>query len=59
MLTVAEYLAKADELDARAVRLEPGDGREAYSEMARQWRELAVRAVASDTIRRASLSNET
>lgn len=50
MLTVAEYIAKADELDARAGKLEPGGGREAYIEMARQWRELAVRAVAAEEV---------
>lgn len=48
MLTVAEYLSKSEELQARAAEFEPGDGREAYLEMARQWRELAVRAVAHE-----------
>lgn len=48
MLTVAEYLAKADDLETRAAQCAPGTGRDAYSEMADQWRRLAARAEAAE-----------
>ena len=44
MLTVTEYLAKADELEARAGGCEPGSSQDAFREMARQWRDLAASA---------------
>ena len=44
MLTVTEYLAKADELEARAGGCDPGSSQDAFREMARQWRDLATRA---------------
>lgn len=46
MLTVTEYLAKADELEARAGGCEPGSSQDAFRQMARQWRDLAASAIA-------------
>jgi hypothetical protein len=50
MLTVAEYLAKANELEAVAENCAPGAGQDAYLEMARQWRGLAAKATTMDAI---------
>ncbi len=44
MLTVTDYLAKAAELDARAAECEPGSSQDAFTYMARQWRDLAARS---------------
>ncbi len=49
MFTVAEYLAKAEEL-ARAAVCDPGSSQDAFKEMAQQWRALAARAVATDAM---------
>ena len=50
MLTVAEYLAKADELEAVAAGCAPGIGRDAYLEMARQWRGLAAKTTSLEAV---------
>lgn len=50
MLTVAECLAKAHELEAVAESCAPGVGRDAYLEMARQWRGLAAKATTMDAM---------
>ncbi len=47
MFTVEQCLTKAVELDQRAERLAPGD-RDAYRDLAHQWRRLACRALAQD-----------
>ena len=44
MLTNTEYLAKSDELEARALVCDPGSSQDGFREMARQWRDLAARA---------------
>ncbi len=44
MHTAAECLTKAAELDDRASQCEPGASRDAFLEMARQWRGLAATA---------------
>ena len=44
MHTAVECLTKAAELDERASQCEPGASRDAFLEMARQWRELAAMA---------------
>ena len=50
MLTVAEYLAKANELEAVAENCGPGAGQDAYLEMARQWRGLAAKATTIEAV---------
>ncbi len=50
MLTLAEYLAKADELEAVAAGCAPGVGRDAYLEMAQQWRGLAARTTSVEAV---------
>lgn len=47
MFTVAQCLTKAVELDQRAESCAPGD-RDAYRDLAWQWRRLACRALAQD-----------
>lgn len=47
MFTVAQCLAKAAELDQRAEGSAAGD-RDAYRDLALQWRRLACRALAQD-----------
>lgn len=50
MLTIAEYLAKADELDARAAACEAGSSQDGFNKMAQQWRDLAARATAVEAL---------
>lgn len=47
MFTVVECLTKAVELDQRAESGAPGD-RDAYRDLAREWRSLACRALAQE-----------
>jgi hypothetical protein len=44
MHTAIECLTKAAELDERAKQCEPGPSRDAFLEMARQWRGLAAKS---------------
>lgn len=50
MLTPDQYLAKADELDARALECDPGSSQDAFLDMARQWRDLSARARLTETL---------
>lgn len=55
MLTIAECLVKADQLGARAAECEPGSSRDDFNEMGRQWRSLASKSVAVESLARSTL----
>ncbi|MDB5456909.1 MAG: hypothetical protein JWP92_2494 [Caulobacter sp.] len=48
MLTAVECLAKAAEMDDRALQCGATETRVEFFELAQQWRELARRALAQD-----------
>lgn len=45
MMSAAECLAKAAQMDAQADEAPSESGREAYASMARSWREMATLAL--------------
>lgn len=52
MLSSAQCLAKAVQMDAQALQSETDGGRNAYASLARSWRGIAVQAGYEEAMRR-------